>query len=338
MRNLQLLLLFVLPCFFACEQVQEQALFNVTSAAVTGHSTEEVAAREASEISIVLQSTDNGQSWQDISTGLPEGLTPSTFFTGDGELFLGTSKGLYRNGTTAKTANWKKEMALEQSLSTISAGVGGVIAFSRDGRFFQKLKGMGVWTPIFTNFKSQMVRSVFTASDGSVFIGCDNGLFKSADQGKTWKHVMENGWVIKMVESDGVLLCTNEGGILRSTDGGDNWNVVLNEGGVGIAVEIIKDGFAAITCCTNSETRRVRTSTDGGETWQAIDTGLPPSLSISSIQQVGDYFYCGHPKGIYRSADQGQSWDLLLPAIGEKVFNLSVSDGVLYAVLQDGGC
>jgi photosystem II stability/assembly factor-like uncharacterized protein len=192
--------------------------------------------------------------------------------------------------------------------------------------------------PIFTNFKSQTVRSVFTAGDGNIFIGSDDGLFRSADHGKTWKQVVEGGWVIEMVESDGVFLCTYEGGILRSADGGEQWDLVLNEGGVGIAVEVIKGGFAAITYCSKSESRRVRTSTDGGKTWQAIDEGLPPSLLISSIQQLGDYFYCGHPNGIYRSADHGKTWELQLPTIGEKVFNLSVADGVLYAVLRSGGC
>lgn len=335
MRSLQLLLLFLLPCFLVCQQAEVQALFDLSSTAVTGEGTGEVTSGAGK---IIFQSTDGGQTWKDISKGLPEGLTPSTVFAGDGELFLSASNGIYRNSTASKTANWKKEMLLEQSFTTVSAGIGGVIAFSNNGRFLQKANYTGLWMPVFTDFKGRMVRNVFTTREGSVFIGCDDGLFKSTDQGKTWKHVMEDGWVIKMVESNGLLLCTSQSGILRSTDGGEHWEVVLSEGGVGIDVEVIKGGFAAINYNTRSHTRRIRTSTDGGKTWQPIDAGLPPSLLISSIQQVGDYFYCGHPKGIYRSADQGKTWNLLLPTIGEKVFNLSVSGGVLYAVLQNGGC
>jgi photosystem II stability/assembly factor-like uncharacterized protein len=333
MRSLQLLLLFLLPCFLACQQ--EQALLDLASIAVTGQGTGKVTSGAAK---IVFQSTDGGQTWQDISAGLPEGLTPSTFVAGDGELFLGASNGIYRKRTASKAAHWEKEIPLEQSLTTVSAGIGGAIAFSSNGRFFQKLNGTGVWMPIFKDFKGQMVRNVFTTRDGGVFIGCDQGLFKSTDHGKTWKHVVQDGWVIEMVESDGLLLCTNQNGILRSTDGGEHWDAALSEGGVGIAVEAVKGGFAAINYNTRSQTRRIRTSTDGGKTWQPIDAGLPPSMLISSIQQVGDYFYCGHPQGIYRSADQGKTWTLLLPAIGEKVFDLSVSGGVLYAVLREGGC
>ena len=143
---------------------------------------------------------------------------------------------------------------------------------------------------------------------------------------------------MKLVESTGVLLATSQGGILRSSDDGENWDLVISEGGVGIAVERIKDGFAAITYNTASKTRRMRTSYDGGKTWQPIDAGLPPNLSIASITQVGEYYFCGHPAGIFRSSDKGKTWKLLLPSIEGKVFNLFVSGNVIYAIPVGGGC
>ena len=143
---------------------------------------------------------------------------------------------------------------------------------------------------------------------------------------------------MKLIESNGVLMATCHNGILRSTDDGENWDCVIREGGVGIAVESIKGGFAAITYNTVSETRRVRTSYDGGKTWQPIDADLPATLSIASIIQVGENFFCGHTDGIYRSSDKGKTWKLLLPSIENKVFNLSVSGNVIYAIPRNGGC
>jgi photosystem II stability/assembly factor-like uncharacterized protein len=127
-------------------------------------------------------------------------------------------------------------------------------------------------------------------------------------------------------------------GIIRSTDDGATWETVISEGGVGIDIAPIDGGFAAITFNTQSDTRRVRTSYDGGKTWQAIDADLPPSMKTSSIIQVGDYFFCGHPNGIYRSRDKGKTWQLILPSIENKVFNLSVSGNVIYAIPSAGGC
>ena len=189
-----------------------------------------------------------------------------------------------------------------------------------------------------TNFQVKEIRTVFETAGGTFFIGSNNGLLKSTNSGKTWKQVHTGGWVMKLVESNGVLLATSQGGILRSTDDGENWDWVISEGGVGIAVERIKGGFAAITYNTESMTRRVRTSYDGGKTWQPIDAGLPANLSIASIIQVGEYFFCGHPAGIFRSSDKGKTWKLLLPSIENKVFNLFVSGNVIYAIPRPGGC
>ena len=143
---------------------------------------------------------------------------------------------------------------------------------------------------------------------------------------------------MKLVEFDGVLMAASMKGIIRSTNGGENWALVINEGGVGIAIENIQGGFAAITYNTTSETRRVRTSYDGGKTWQPIDAGLPATPLIASVIQVGENFFCGHPDGIFRSSDKGKTWKLLLPSIENKVFNLSVSGNVIYAIPRNGGC
>jgi len=107
---------------------------------------------------------------------------------------------------------------------------------------------------------------------------------------------------------------------------------------VGIGISPIDGGFAAITFNTRSKTRRVRASYDGGKTWLAIDAGLPPSMNITSIIQVGDQFFCGHPDGIYRSSNKGKTWTLLVPSIEGKVFHLSVSGNVIYAIPSAGGC
>ena len=75
-------------------------------------------------------------------------------------------------------------------------------------------------------------------------------------------------------------------GYIRSTDDGENWALVISEGGVGIDVERIKGGFAAITYSTQSKTRRIRTSYDGGKTWQPIDAGLPAQTLLTPISSI----------------------------------------------------
>jgi len=192
------------------------------------------------------------------------------------------------------------------------------------------------------------MRTIFETSDGTVFLGSDFGLYKSSDKGQSWKQVQNEGWVMDMVESEGVLIGTGQKGIMRSTDNGEHWEWVISEGGVGIAIERIDGGFAAIYYNTKIQSRRISISLDGGKTWKAIDYGLPSSASISSIKQMGKYLFCGHPDGIFRSSDMGQTWNMIYPSVvipfpfnplnNGKVFNIYVSGNVLYAVARDGGC
>lgn len=286
---------------------------------------------------IIFQSIDNGKTWQDISVGLPEKMDNYDFFAQDSDLYIHAENGIFRSKSNLLGTNWSKENAIN-GLGEVFVCKSGMYAINYGGKISKKNLVTNTWSPIYANFQEKNLRAIFETSGGGVLIGSDNGLFKSTNDGKTWKQVLKNGWVIKMVESNGVLLATNQNGIIRSTDDGESWNVVVSEGGVGIDVVSIKNGFAAITYNTESKTRRVRTSYDTGKTWQPIDVGLPPHDLIANILQVGDYFYCGHPKGIFKSADKGKNWVLVLPAIEEKVFNIYAIGGIVYAIPKVGGC
>jgi photosystem II stability/assembly factor-like uncharacterized protein len=206
---------------------------------------------------------------------------------------------------------------------------------------------------MYKNYKEREVRTVFETAGGTVFIGSNNSLFRSTNSGKTWKQVHVGDGRMKLIESNGVLLTTSKDGILRSTDDGQNWDRVISEGGVGIAVERIDGGFAAIVNNTITQTNSIHISLDSGKTWNAIGEELQPSWSslsmkkigllqsssdILSIKQMGKYLICGRSDGIFRSSDMGKTWKkLLLPAIENYGFNLSVSGNVIY-VIPNKGC
>ena len=290
---------------------------------------------------IVFRFTDGGQTWQNISEGLPKPVKDDygvgrNVISYDNGLWLIAGNSIYHSNSNSKAPFWKKEIFPGEH-SSISPGNSRIFAYNYWGGILQKTNGMGIWSPVFTNFKEKRIRSVFETAGGTIFIDTDRGLFKSTDSGKTWKTLFTGG-LGKKVESNGVLIATSAEGILRSTDDGENWNWVIKEGGVGIDVENIEGGFAAITFNTQSKTRRVRTSYDSGKTWQPIDAGLPASSSISSIVQLGENLFCGHPDGIYQSSDKGKTWKRILCPMDGKVFNLSVSGNVIYAILKNGGC
>lgn len=328
--NLAVLLIFP---FLSCNQVSQ---FPQT-AQLTGSLPKQIGDKTG-KASLVIKSADGGQSWQDISEGLPGDKLQGSLFVNDRGFYLRTGNYIYHSAPNQKAPFWVKEIFPDER-SNIAPGKSGIFAYDYDyGQFRKRINGSGKWSPVFENFQLKGIIDVFETSRSTVFIVCDRGrgLFRSTDNGKNWKEVNRGVW--KLIESNGVLMANSIKGIIRSTDDGETWETVISEGGVGIDIAPIDGGFAAITFNAQSETRRVRASYDAGKTWQAIDAGLPPSMKISSIIQVGDYFFCGHPNGIYRSGDKGKTWKLLLPSIEGKVFNLSVSGNVIYAISVIEGC
>ncbi|HEY5822832.1 MAG TPA: exo-alpha-sialidase [Cyclobacteriaceae bacterium] len=362
MRFLHLTLLYCLLNVFSTNPALEfppsSPVKIAKSITAKPSTTKEVAPRA---INLIFQSKDGGQTWEDISSSLPENGQPEDLFAGESEVYLRVKDGMYRSNSNLQTPVWEKENVPGPRSASIAFNRSGVMAYNFEGQIYQKTPAAGPdsyrdWLPVYTNFEKHWMRSIFETADGTVFLGADKGLYKSADKGQNWKQVQNEGWIMNMVESNGVLIATGQKGIMRSTDNGEHWEWVISEGGVGIAIERIEGGFAAITYSTITKTRRMRISMDSGKTWEAIDTGLQPSLFISSIKQKGRYLLCGHHDGIYRSSDRGKTWSMVHPRIynplnmsfntwsfvdpgvNQNVFRLYVSGNVVYAVAGGGGC
>ena len=320
---------------------------NNTSASCVSSTPDSVLRCTAKAANIIFQSKDGGQTWEDISYTLPGNEEPEGFFAGESYIYLNLNNELFRSKSNLKTPVWEKETVHDSRCTSIAFNRSGVMAYSYEGRIYQKTSATGMWLPAYTNFRNQSVQSIFESSDGTVFIGCENGLYKSADKGRSWKHVVSDGWVSELAESKDVIIATSLHGIIRSTDKGEHWERVISEGGVGIAVERIDGGFATISFNTTTNSRRIYKSLDDGKTWEAIDKGLQPARSTSSVKQMGRYLISGHPDGIFQSPDMGKTWNVVHPSaantftlypVQPRVFRIHTSGNVLYAVVNHAGC
>lgn len=328
--------------------------------AINHKTTEKLAPKtaQAETAKIVFVSADGGQTWQDISKGLPENLPKdsiraSSFFANDKGLFLKVGNGFYHSTPNATGSFWTRENFSGGNSST-TPGKNGMFASSYWGVNVKKTNGTGIWSPLFDHSQEPRIRSVFETAGGTIFIGTNSGIFKTGDNGKTWKLVYAGGYVGHLAEADGVLLAIGMKKIIRSTDNGENWAKVISEDSVAFDVKSIKGGFAAIT--SNSQrntvsTSRLSLSYDGGKTWQPTadkifidsmwrswdDRPMPKAFGTSIIQ-LGENMLCIHPEGIFRSSDKGKTWKLLLPSVKDKAFSLFGAGNTIYAVLGKGGC
>lgn len=305
---------------------------------------------------IVFQSNDLGQTWEDVSAGLPEALEVSRVLVVDGEIILTAETKLLRSSTSAEAPHWKNELLQNLSITNIFHGKSGLYASSYDKGFFKEIPGANVWVPMHYGLLDKTVRSIMETADGTLFVGVESGLFKSVDGGNSWKQVLEGTGVNALAEAEDVLICATYEGLSRSTDGGEHWDLVLTEDKgawntkyIGNAIVSIAQGDGGFWK-KSVRSNRLRLSTDKGKTWQCIDEGLThiPELghvteagnsfrSINDIEQLGKYLFCSTNTGIFRSDDMGKSWELLRRSNGKEMLELAVSGNRIYAI-QVVGC
>lgn len=123
--------------------------------------------------------------------------------------------------------------------------------------------------------------------------------------------------------ADTVWTGTDDGLIWHTTDGGKNWKDVTPKSVTPWSKVIMLDAshFDAGTAYAAIDRHRLndygphvlRTS-DGGNTWQEVDSGLPHNAYVMSIKQDPgrkDMVFAGTSTGVYVSFDRGAQWQSL---------------------------
>ncbi len=318
--------------------------------------------------SSLLQSEDGGRTWGDLAS-LPENIEITRIFAQNGEVFLAAPKGQVYHNSNPKTGEWQKEEFLGE-VSGFFKGKSGTYVSIYEGGFFKKTPNTSYWQAMHTNLKDKEINSMVENEAGILFVACPSGIYKSADEGKTWKHVFDKSWATSLTVAHNILIGNAEQGLMRSTDEGEHWECVLNDVGGVYRTKVVKGGFAAIRVAgqwhTPADNNPMRTSlsADGGQTWLRIDEGQFfgcgakqewASLTaknwfcedksaffdyrIYDLEESGPYLFCSHKGGISRSSNGGKNWEHLYAAPKAVRFNLVVSGQTLFAVaMPDYGC
>ncbi|WP_298346359.1 hypothetical protein [uncultured Algibacter sp.] len=180
---------------------------------------------------------------------------------------------------------------------------------------------------------------------GGRHVGIGHGIYASYDGGKTWKNkgLKNSEHISKIivnpknsneiwVAAQGPLWSSGgERGLYKTTDGGNTWKLVLSDNKwTGVTDIVIDPRDEKILYAATWQRHRnvaaymgggpgtaIYKSTDSGETWDKLKTGLPNEdmgkigLAISPINP--DVIYAAielerRTGGIYKSSNKGASW------------------------------
>src|SRR5437588_9659728 len=209
------------------------------------------------------------------------------------------------------------------------------------------------WTPVFDSASAASIGAIGVApSDPNiVYVGTGeadmrdsiqfgDGMYKSTDAGKTWKHIgLENtrqiGRVLVDPKNPNIVFvavlgnpyaASSDRGVYRSKDGGATWQKVLFKNNDVGAIDLNFDPTSSQTVyATMWNVRRppwfiytpangpgggIFKSTDGGSTWNEIDAGIPLEnrgrigISVSPANHNRIYVAVDAKEGgIFRSDD-----------------------------------
>jgi photosystem II stability/assembly factor-like uncharacterized protein len=159
----------------------------------------------------------------------------------------------------------------------------------------------------------------------TIFAGADDGLYQSHDGGQSFERLSSpmdglDVWKIAFDPSDPdtVFAGTRPAALFRSRDGGESWQRLTAD----IAEECPNVGVPRVTALAvdpadpdivwaGIEVDGVRRSLDGGETWTRIAGGLDdPDIHDVAVLPAngGAAVLTSTPREIFRSTDQGESW------------------------------
>ena len=286
----------------------------------------------------LYKSEDHGESWALISGGLPSPRSPQLWGAG----------GLV---SVAFSPHYASDQTLLAGFSMWNIGSG----------IYKSTDGGRIWRLASRGLSDLQVQEVAFAADGTAFARTTrHGLFKSTDGGDHWTALEEPQTdrptsrhartlaISPDYAADGTLFLSldemDRYVVLKSTNGGQSWEEVLNRTARLLAISPPlpppqswggKRGGDRTVYAVLSGAGLMR-STDGGETWQAANSGLVyedtalSDLVLSPSFAEDKTLYAlfggeGIPR-LYRSTDGGDNW---------KVFEEDIPISA-FALLPDG--
>ena len=251
--------------------------------------------------------------WTAINTGLPSNNTLVTGFA------KGTAGIMYMINSTGQIYKWNGSNWTNITFNF--PALGKTIAVGPQGNLYAGAFTFGVylfdgisnWSLVGNPMPNKFVIKMAVSSSDTIYALCNsNNVFRCPSTGGNWTSANTGLPVANMnfIATDAqnqVFISPSSGSaaIYRSTNGGSNWSSVTDALST---TNFISIAFSSIgTIYTGAS--GVFKSINSGSSWVDKSNGLDAPRSIISFKctRNGTYF-AGTRVGIWRSADQGQSW------------------------------
>jgi photosystem II stability/assembly factor-like uncharacterized protein len=296
----------------------------------------------------VLRSADGGQTWEQASFGLSGLDVLGLAWLGQELVLAATVDGIYRSPNAGRAWRVCPDSAglAVAALAALPAGL--ALAALEDGGLLRSADGGQTWESLDT-LPDELVPSCLLARGESLLLGStSHGLLRSADGGQSWQPLCA-GEVLSLAACGATLYAGTGAGLLCSADDGQTWKtltppvhdlrrlLVLGE------TLLVSGAFSGIFRADPSGGWRplsgapsplvaltaapggllVAAAADGiyhasAQTliWTPVASAALGTHTCLSIGEHGAGYLLGANTALLRSADGGQTWEVLPSPLG----------------------
>ncbi|HJN06839.1 MAG TPA: T9SS type A sorting domain-containing protein [Bacteroidales bacterium] len=260
------------------------------------------AVTEDADFGLISYSDDNGETWIKSINGSSQ-IGYLSIFSANGMLLAG-SFGDYLYTSNNNGASWSHVSHPEFPASYTSSfaennGVFFAASLFSGSDIYRSFDNASTWEA--TNTLGQGdIQSVHN-SNGILYAGRTDGVFRTSDNGNSWTKAsggLSEIPFIKAIGSDDeyIYTSTTSEGLWRSNNQGDDWELVMNPGLQNYVNAIAnRNGYMFV----GTKTSGILYSEDHGDTWSDYSEGLLSELEngniplVYTLQIKGDSIYCG---------------------------------------------
>lgn len=250
-------------------------------------------------------------------------------------VYVGTHSGLYRSNTNGHAwlpSNDGLKTNAAQTIRSVVVFGSEVFIGTDDGVYKSDNQGRS-WTRRSTGLP-QYIHTIVGKGD-TLLVGTLDGVFRSTDDGLTWKPL--NNGIAKHTDITALhisekltLLATGDSLVYRSTNHGENWTVDKSFGKY--RVDCFTEHKNVLFAGTHGGwIYRLLTDTDiASASWtqlplQKADDGWQYVMALA-VDKEG-VVYAGTEDGVFRSADDGATWELRDKGLDEPIVTALAIEG-----------
>lgn len=242
---------------------------------------------------IVYFSTDNGQTWENTSAGLPDNIFLSDIAVAPGLLGLTTKQhGIFLFNFAKSEWSTLATIPTTDEIDALCFHQSKILVGTKNNGLFISSDGGKTWASFNRGLKNLTIRKL-TYLEQKVYAGTNGGLYVLQESTNQWipEHE-ENGLQVNGMRAlDGDLYAGTNRGLFKKSKGGQDWKQIMP----GRSLHNLGVDRKNIYALTYSE---LFISDDKGASWKSDQAGMPPKYTFQVIEK-DNTLLAGQWDGVY---------------------------------------